>query len=132
VDEVQDKDVADIDPLNSSTATAEGLPKRRSASRDSLFLSATIRPLEQPDADVLPVRVRNLSSVGMMADYHGTSLPGEAVVVALRGIGQVKGKVAWVRNNRIGIAFDVEVDPKLARKPVKAEPEAPSGPLKLF
>jgi hypothetical protein len=122
--------MADIDPHNSSTAT--GTAGRRSASRDSLFLSATIRAVGESDVGMLSVRVRNLSAVGMMADHNGINLPGERVVVALRGIGEVQGKVAWVRNNRIGVEFDVEVDPKLARKPVKPMPEQPPRPRKLF
>jgi hypothetical protein len=69
------------------------------------------------------VRVRNLSGVGLMADYCDVILPGEEVTVTLRGIGSVSGKVAWVKRNRVGIAFDVEVNPRLARKPVITEPQ---------
>lgn len=91
------------------------------AARDSLFLSATIRRLEQSDKDLVPTRVRNLSSIGLMADFLEPAVPGEAVVVTLRGIGSVAGKVAWLKRGRIGITFDVEVDPMRARKPVVAK-----------
>ena len=102
------------------TATTQS---RRKQSRDSLFLSATVRREQDGDDELAPVRVRNLSGVGLMADYCDVVLPGEAVVVTLRGVGSVSGRVAWVKKNRVGIAFDVEVNPRLARKPIIAEPQ---------
>lgn len=106
--------MADIDPLN----WEDSQKVRRAASRDSLFLSATIRRAVEPSHEPVPVRVRNLSSVGMMADHNDRCLPGDQVTVEIRGIGAVNGKVAWVKNGRVGVSFDVEVDPKQARKPV--------------
>ncbi len=98
---------------------------RRVSARDSLFLAATIRRNSDGDEELVPVRVRNLSAVGLMADYERDAEPGEPVAVTLRGIGKVPGMVAWVRNGRIGIAFDEDVDPMLARRPVgQAAPEA--------
>lgn len=91
---------------------------RRSKGRDSLFLMATIRKVSEPEREEIPVRVRNLSEIGLMADYTDIAEPGEAVSVEVRGIGEVPGKVAWVEDRRIGITFDTEVDPMLARKPV--------------
>lgn len=106
--------VADIDPLSQ----VDSQKVRRAASRDSLFLSATIRRAVEPSHEPVPVRVRNLSSVGMMAEHNDRCLPGDHVTVDIRGIGPVTGKVAWVQNGRVGVSFDVEVDPKRARKPV--------------
>lgn len=94
---------------------------RRSNGRDSLFLMATIRKASEPDRAGIPVRVRNLSEIGLMADYLDIAEPGEVVSVEVRGIGKVTGKVAWVEDRRIGITFDVEVDPMLARKPVSGK-----------
>ena len=104
---------------------------RRQQSRDSLFLCATVRREQDGDEELTPVRVRNLSGVGLMADYCDVILPGEAVIVTMRGVGSVSGKVAWVKKNRVGIAFDVEVNPRLARKPVITEPQPVQkhGPL---
>jgi hypothetical protein len=42
------------------------------------------------------------------------------VVLELRGIGPVRGTVAWAREDKIGLAFDEQIDPQLARKPVAA------------
>jgi hypothetical protein len=94
---------------------------RRVSARDSLFLAATIRRRTDSEEELVPVRIRNLSAVGLMADYEREAEPGEPVVVTLRGIGKVPGMVAWVRNGRIGVAFDEDVDPLLARRPVSGQ-----------
>lgn len=91
---------------------------RRTSNRDSLFLSATVRRRCDSDAELIPVRIRNLSAIGVMAEYTHEVAPDEPVIVTVRGIGPVPGKVAWIKRGRIGIAFDAEIDPLLARKPV--------------
>ena len=94
---------------------------RRVSVRDSLFLAATIRRRTDSEEELVPVRVRNLSAVGLMADYEREAEPGEPVMVTLRGIGMEPGMVAWVEKGRIGIAFDEDVDPMLARRPVSGQ-----------
>lgn len=99
---------------------------RRTSNRDSLFLSATIRRVDDSRAEPISARVRNLSAIGLMADYHDVAVPGEPVIVTVRGIGSVAGKVAWTKKGRIGVNFDVEVDPLMARMPVgRRTPERP-------
>ena len=89
---------------------------RRTRQRDSLFLSATVQRPGEPEGKA--VRVRNLSAIGVMADYDDAVAVDEPVVVGIRGVGAVAGRVAWVRKGRIGITFDSEVDPLKARRPV--------------
>lgn len=92
----------------------------RSLARDSLFLLATVR-IEQK-SEQHRVRVRNLSDGGMMAE--GNNVPvqrGHRVAVELRNIGEVMGSVAWVQDNRFGIAFEAEVDSQRARRPLSPE-----------
>jgi hypothetical protein len=91
----------------------------RSLARDSLFLMADIR-IEQ-SAAVHRVRVRNLSDGGMMAEAPVKVQRGHRVEVELRNIGMVVGSVAWVQDNRFGIAFDEEIDSQQARRPLQAE-----------
>ena len=43
---------------------------------------------------------------------------GQSIEVALRNLGWVEGVVAWVQDNRFGVAFLSEIDPKLARSPL--------------
>ena len=87
----------------------------RSVSRDSLFLLANVR-VEQ-DSEQHRVRVRNLSDGGMMGEGSMPVARGNRVEVELRNIGTVMGSVAWVQDQRFGIAFDEEVDSHRARKP---------------
>ena len=88
----------------------------RQVGRDSLFLLAGIR-IDGSDAEHR-VKVRNLSAGGMMAEGDMKVTRGQLVVVELRNIGEVQGSVAWKQDNRFGIAFLEEIDPKLARAPV--------------
>lgn len=89
---------------------------QRSRTRDSLFLMARLR--FEGEAREREVRVRNLSEGGLMVDCARVMEPGTAVMLDVRGIGEVGGKVAWCTEGRIGIALDRPIDPKKARKPV--------------
>ena len=92
----------------------------RSEPRDSMFLMATLR---RASGDEIAVKVRNLSSGGMMAECPVSLSRGEAIEAELRGIGTVVGTIAWTAGGRVGVAFAAPVDPRLARKPL-----ASSGP----
>lgn len=96
----------------------------RTDSRDSLLLVAEIEApgLEGPRK----VKVRNLSSRGMMADAEFMMAPGTQVEVTLRNVGLVQGTVAWCRKTRFGIEFAGEIEPRAVRSPVGVgEKEAP-------
>lgn len=86
----------------------------RSVSRDSLFLLASIR-IEQNE-EVHRVRVRNLSDGGMMGEGNLRVQRGNRLAIELRNIGEVAGSVAWVQDNRFGIAFDEKIDSQYARR----------------
>lgn len=57
-------------------------------------------------------RIRNISARGVMAEVQGAWWTGEPAAVQLKSGGQVPGRVVWVENGRIGVAFDHEVDPQ--------------------
>jgi len=65
------------------------------------------------------VRVRNLSPSGMMAETSILFVVGTQVRVELRGIDPLTGRVVWVTDGRMGIAFDAEVDPRRVRREQK-------------
>lgn len=94
---------------------------QRNAARDSLFLAATLR-IEKVD---LPVRVRNISAGGLMAEYGEPVDSGTPVEINVRGVGWIRGHIAWSAEGRIGIAFDRPIDPLLARKPVGSGTNTP-------
>jgi hypothetical protein len=97
-------------------ATADLDGSQRSRNRDSLFLMAQLR--FEGEETVREVRVRNLSEGGLMVDCARVRDPGTTVVLEVRGLGKIDGKVAWCTEGRIGIALDRPIDPKKARKPV--------------
>lgn len=84
---------------------------KRGQNRDSLFVKAVLRfPVS---GDEREVRVRNISSGGLMAEAPLRTPRGDPIEVQLRNIGWVSGKVAWVAESRFGIAFDYPIDPKM-------------------
>ena len=85
---------------------------QRQEKRDSLFLSATITIT---GGKAFTTRVRNLSAGGMMIDVTTDSVPGTTLVAEVRGIGEIEGRIAWSSPGRAGVAFNEEIDPRLAR-----------------
>jgi hypothetical protein len=108
------------DPL--TALSADDFTGQRSGSRDSLLLTAQFRVGDNP---IENVRVRNLSSGGLMAEYAQPVLSKTPVAVEVRGVGWVSGRIAWAAEGRVGVAFDQEIDPMLARKPVGKGPSTP-------
>ena len=80
----------------------------RSVTRSSLFLLANVQ-LEQ-EADVHRVRVRNLSDGGMMGEGSLRVRRGNRLSIEMRDVGPVSGTVAWVQDDRFGVAFDEQID----------------------
>lgn len=100
------------DALDPASDPADGRPR----GRDSLFLLAQLRVAGA--AAPIPVRVRNLSAGGLMAELPGPIDADARIEVEVRGIGWVPGRIAWCTEGRAGIAFDRDIDPQAARKPV--------------
>ncbi len=94
----------------------------RHIARDSLFVMAELR-LDKAD-EIHKVRIRNLSDGGLMGDAPLHVLRGQMVWINLRNIGWVAGSVAWVQDNRFGVAFQDEVDHRLVRAPMKQDDSA--------
>lgn len=95
----------------------------RQIERDSLFVMADLR-VEGAEREHR-VKVRNLSAGGMMVEGDAKVHPGAGIEVNIRNIGWVEGSVAWVQDNRFGVAFHSEIDPKVARAPLTTGPSAP-------
>lgn len=93
--------------------------EHRQIARDSLFVMAEMR-VDGVEGDHR-VRVRNLSAGGLMAEIGFHTLRGQVVWVNLRNAGWVEGVVAWVQDDRIGVAFRNEIDPLAVRAPAAPE-----------
>lgn len=100
----------------------------REKTRDSIFLTAIV--VFDGTSNPQTVHVRNVSAGGMMIDVGVAREKGLGVTVALKNIGEIRGRVVWSTASRIGIAFDQEINPHLARhKPVVAEIPGYNPPL---
>jgi len=88
----------------------------RHINRDSLFLMAEVRL--EGDSACHRVKVRNLSAGGMMAESDLTVVRGARVTVELRNVPVIEGSIAWVQENRFGVAFAQEIDPRAPRTQV--------------
>lgn len=89
----------------------------RQIARDSLFVMADLR-IDGIEGDHR-IRVRNLSAGGLMAEGGPAVQRGQVAWINIRNIGWVEGSVAWVQDNRFGIAFREDIDPRVARAPVE-------------
>jgi len=94
----------------------DGSASQRTRSRDSLFLIAQMRLGIEPTSQ--DVRVRNLSEGGLMLEVAKPLPIGTVVTLQVRGLGEVRGNVAWYAEGRAGVALEMPIDPKKARKPV--------------
>jgi hypothetical protein len=88
----------------------------RSAPRDSLFLVGTM--MFEGAGDAHSIRIRNLSATGMMAEGKVLGHVGQKVTIEIKTLGRISGSIAWIAASRMGIAFDKEIDPQVARQPV--------------
>jgi hypothetical protein len=90
--------------------------EKRQIVRDSLFMLADLRidGLEGEER----IRVRNLSSAGMMGEGAVRVPRGSSVRINIRNLGWIDGCVAWVRESRFGITFNDLIDPRSARAPL--------------
>lgn len=90
--------------------------EHRQIGRESLFVLAELR-IDGQEGDQR-IRVRNLSPGGLMAEGSCKVQRGQQVWISLRNLGWCEGTVAWVQENRFGIAFINDIDPRIARAPL--------------
>jgi len=96
--------------------------KNRQISRDSLFVMAEMR-LDGVEGEHR-IKLRNLSAGGMMGEGPVRVTRGAVIWVNIRNIGWTEGTVAWVQDDRFGVAFVEEIDPKVARLPARTDDNA--------
>lgn len=84
----------------------------RSVTRDDLLLLASLWLENDPVR--YNVKVRNLSSLGLMGEGGPCVARGTRLTVDLRDLGAVRGTVAWVQGDRFGVAFDDLLDTPVA------------------
>ena len=67
----------------------------------------------------MELKLRNISSMGALAECDVSVAPGTEITIDIVGIGPVQGIVRWAQSRKFGIQFDSEFD--LARLASKKE-----------
>ena len=93
--------------------TADG---KRISRRSSLFVMGVIKVGDS--SEWVPIKIRNLSASGLMAEGKVVCAQGDRVRVEAKGKVDAEGSVAWIVDGRIGIAFDALIDPEELKQPV--------------
>lgn len=103
--------------------------EQRHLARDSMFVLADLR-LDGSE-NLHRIKVRNLSSGGMMGEGQVPVQRGALLWVDIRNIGWVEGSVAWVQGNRFGIAFREEINPNVVRAPAAVPVHQPPRHVRI-
>lgn len=74
----------------------------RRSRRAEVRLPATI---DAGPGRVFSVLVHNVSAHGVMAEVDIQLVPGRPVTIAMAGLAKTAGRVAWLRDGHVGIAF---------------------------
>ncbi len=109
-------------PHNNFPAPDAASDAQRNAKRDSLFLGAAV--LVKGENTPFDVRVRNLSAGGLLAESKRCPPADTLIMINLRNIGEIPGRIMWSGSGRFGIAFDSPIDPQAVRVSVGKGPRA--------
>jgi diguanylate cyclase (GGDEF)-like protein len=102
---------------NSVTVEADGFACSREA-RHRLMRRATTCI----DGVTVEVKLRNISSMGAMAECEIAVAPGTSLAIDIVGVGPMRGVVRWAQPGKFGVQFDQQFDlTRLAPKKVKRE-----------
>jgi hypothetical protein len=81
------------------------------------------RALAAIDGETVEVRLRNISSMGALAECPQALAPGTELTIDIVGVGPVRGVVRWAQSGQFGVQFDHQFD--LARLAPKKETRNP-------
>jgi diguanylate cyclase (GGDEF)-like protein len=101
---------------NSATVQAEGFKCIREPRHRLMRRAVTVI-----DDEVVEVRLRNISSMGALAECRLPVAPGMELVIDIVGVGPVQGIVRWAQDGQFGVRFADSFDlARLAPKKEKA------------
>jgi hypothetical protein len=91
------------------------MTQNRRSRRSNVLMAASIETATGPVA----VTLRNLSADGALIEGEGVPAEGYSVVFRKKDL-VISGRVAWVNENRAGIAFDATLEPETVLRHVPA------------
>ena len=86
------------------------------------------RALAAIDGEKVELRLRNISSMGALAECDLAVAPGTAITIDILGVGPVRGVVRWAQSRKFGVQFENEFD--LGRLAAKKEQKNDATMLK--
>jgi len=95
----------------------------RRADREDVEVSATLRASGHHSLDVI---IRNISTLGFMAEGNLDCDPDNNVRVRLPSLGTVIARVVWVKDGQFGAEFTNEIDLQRLRAVLAATGAAPA------
>lgn len=98
-------------------------PNQRRVPRELVEVSTTMRASGNHGLDIV---IRNISTLGFMAEAKGDFEPESRVRVRLPSLGTVFARVVWVRDGQFGAEFTNEVELPQLRAVLAATGAAPS------
>ena len=77
------------------------------------------RALAVIDGERTELKLRNISSMGALAECNVPVAPGDEMTIDIVGVGPVRGLVRWSQSRKFGLQFEQQFD--LARLAPKRE-----------
>lgn len=112
--------------ISHSTDTVDD-DERRSTKRKSMLLLACIKYDElEPSVNS---RVLDISRGGIRTTLPVALKRGHPVKVILKGVGEVRAKIAWTRKNEVGIKFDKPIQLEIVIQALTGAPAASHIPF---
>ena len=103
---------------------ASGGAERRHGARNRVLLSATLVTTTQEQ----PVRIRDISSRGVLIEGQGLPLEGRDLIIRRGGI-EIFSRIAWADGDRCGVEFDDELSERelvsFAQRPLRIDASPP-------
>lgn len=97
-------------------------PNQRRVPRQDVEVSATLRASGNHGIDIV---IRNISTLGFMAEATGELEAESRIRVRLPSLGTVLARVVWVKDGKVGCEFTNEIDLPRLRAVLAATGAAP-------
>lgn len=104
-------------------AFEEHAANKRRVEREEVTVSTTLRASGVHSLDIV---VRNISTLGFMADAKGEFAVDDRVRIRLPALGTVIARLVWARDGQIGCEFEEEIDLPRLRAILAATGAAPA------
>lgn len=95
---------------------------QRRATRSNVLVSTTMRASGNHGLDIV---IRNISTLGFMAEAKGVFEPESRVRVRLPVVGTLSARIVWVKDTEIGAEFAEEISLSQLRALLAATGAAP-------